>query len=198
MDTINTDELIKLDAYYKITPGSKAHKAWNKHWEDRTAEWQKLKKEISEITGIEDPIFAVRGRWFAGVCIDDASEIPEGFRLANKKEDKMCEDKYRIYPDGRNKRGKALKKALDANRLTKLPDADELVASLGLGYGKRFFTIENRLYQGCGYKEDGNEVKISACLFKHKTGKFYHANENKLVAKLPLVEGMIEIPASEY
>ena len=198
MPSINTEELIKLDAYYKITPGSKAKKAWERHWEKRTVAWEKLREQIAEITGIKEPLVATRGRYFTGVCVDDPSQIPDGFRLPNQKEQKQCEGKWFVYPNGKNKLGKILKKALDPNRLIQLPDVDELVVDLGFGYGKSYFTIGNRLYRGCGYKEEGDEVKIQACLFKHKTGKFYHADKDKLVDKLPLVSGLKEITASEY
>lgn len=198
MGKVDTNKLTKLEAYYKITPGSKAEKAWHKHWKNRTKAWQELKKEVEQITGIKDPLVATRGQYFAGLCIEDSADVPNGFRLANQKETQTCEGKRFVYPNGKTKRGKVLKKALDPNRLIKLPDVDELVSDLGLGYGKSFFTIGNKFYRGCGYKETDKEIKISACLFKHESGKFYLADEDRLVDKIPVVDGMVEIPASEY
>ena len=198
MTEINKNELTKLDAYYKVTPGSEAERLWHKHWDNRTAAWKKLKQVVADITGISDPMVATRGQYFVGVCVEDPKNVPEGFSLTNKKEPKQCDGKWFVYPDGKTKKGKVLKQALDPNKLMKLPDVDDLVAMLGFGYGKQFFTIGNKFYQGLGYKEQDDSIKIQAFLFKHESGKFYFSDEGKLVDKLPLVDGLIEIPASEY
>jgi len=193
-----TNELTKLDAYYKILPKSKAKEAWDKYWEKRTQAWEQLRLEVAKIIGMENPLIATRGEFFSGICIEDAAPIPDDFRLANKKETERCDGKRFIYPDGKTKRGKILNKALNANDLTRIPGLDVLATELGFGYGKRFFTIGNKLYRECGYKEEKDEIKIWAYLFRHKDGKLYYANENKLVDQLPLLAGLVEILASQY
>lgn len=195
---VRTENLIKLDGYFKIEPNSVAKQVWDSHWENRTAAWQALKKEVAEVTGLASPTVAVCGEFFSGICIDDKNQVPDDFRLANAKEPQQCEGKWFIYPNGKTKRGKILKKALDPNNLTRLPGTDDLVTKLGFGYGKRLFTIGNRFYHGCGYKEEEGVIKIQACLFKSADGKFYHVETDKLVSKLPLVEGLTEIPGSQY
>lgn len=196
---VKYDELIKIDAYFRIVPNSMAAKIFDEFIQKRIESLQLIQKEAERIIGVEHISALTRGQWFEGIAIENTASLPVGFRTANAKESFNIGDKIRIYIDKKTKRGKELAIELSHNKMPKALTTDWLVERLGFGYGENPVTIGCHAYYGCGYDNtDPANIKIAPYLFKHKDGKFYHASQKVLLDKLPLVDGLQEIFPTEY
>lgn len=196
---INQDELIKIDTYFRIVPKSKAAQIFDEFIQRRVESLLLIQKEAERIIGVNHISALTCGQWFEGIAIDDTASLLPGFRLANSKESFHIGNKVRLYIDKKTKRGKELAAQLAHNKMPKALTTDWLVERLGFGYGENPVVIKNHMYYGCGYDNtDPANIKIAPYLFKHKDGQFYHAGQQALLDKLPLIEGLQEIFPTEY
>lgn len=198
MKRIDTDNLNPVTVYYRIETGSKAEEifdAFVKKTNDILAEMHRIGHEIKPIPGAE-PLMG-GGRVFA-FAIPPELPIPEGYRKAKarSREASTFNGMTVIYPNLKKAGGKAL---LDAIRnVPELPETTDLVRDFGFGY-EGFLIIGNRLFRNLGYfRNTGKNAYVQATAFISSCGKFYHGTTDALVDMLPLVDGLVEIKATEF
>lgn len=198
MKRVNTDTLNPIEVYYRVEYSSKAEEifdAFIKKNDDILTEMRNAANAIKPIPDAE-PLMG-GGRIFAFAIPRDA-EIPDGYRRAkkNSREDSYFNGMTVIYPNLKKAGGKALLQAV--RDIPELPETTELVRDFGFGY-EGFLIIGNRLYRSLGYfRKPGNNAYVQANVFIDKSGKFYHGSSDALIDKLPLVEGLTEVMATEF